>query len=202
MGSVLPATRCNIILYAVDKQLNKDCRNQGTDKSYPQPEHIFPYTSKPKYKNAQKTHHGSEKGFQFHSTVSGERANLGRWSRLKIVPGEPSLKGPKQQLFKSHPSHLPKVEFLLIRIQLALALVVKGEGHIEHRIAFITPHQNRVLGKAEYYRSLAQVSCSRVGRIADCLAGYDQFHSPVLLPSRSVIVCGHRQSFAEAFCAD
>ena len=153
MGSVfLPATRCNIILYAVDKQLNKDCRNQGTDKSYPQPEHIFPYTSKPKYKNAQKTHHGSEKGFQFHSTVSGERANLGRWSRLKIVPGEPSLKGPKQQLFKSHPSHLPKVEFLLIRIQLALALVVKGEGHIEHRIAFITPHQNRVLGKAEYYR--------------------------------------------------
>src|ERR1039458_3903962 len=43
MGSVfLPATRCNIILYAVDKQLNKDSRNQGTDKSYPQPEHIFP----------------------------------------------------------------------------------------------------------------------------------------------------------------
>jgi hypothetical protein len=49
---LLPATRRNIILYAVDKQLNKDSRNQATDKSYPQPEHIFPYASKPNYQNA------------------------------------------------------------------------------------------------------------------------------------------------------
>ena len=79
-SAFLPATRFNIILYAIDKQLNEDSRYQGTHKSYPQPEHISPRTSKPKYKNAQKTHHGSEKGFQFHSTLSGGGANLGRWS--------------------------------------------------------------------------------------------------------------------------
>src|ERR1022692_1205923 len=50
--AALSATRRNIILDAVDKQLNKDSRNQAADKSYPQPEHIFPKASKPNYKNA------------------------------------------------------------------------------------------------------------------------------------------------------
>src|SRR5580658_1356684 len=89
-----PATRCNFILYSVDKQLNKDSRNQATEKSYPQPEHIFPYTSKPQYENTQKTHHSSEKGFQFHSTLPGGRANLGRRSaihgRMVLPPQEKS----------------------------------------------------------------------------------------------------------------
>lgn len=48
----LSATRRNIILDAVDKQLNKDFRNQAADKSYPHPEHIFLKASKPNYKNA------------------------------------------------------------------------------------------------------------------------------------------------------
>src|SRR5208282_175259 len=77
---LLPAARGNIILYAVDKYLNKDSRNQATAKSDPQPEHISPYDSKQNDKNAQNTHHGSEKGFQRQSPVSGRRANLGRWS--------------------------------------------------------------------------------------------------------------------------
>jgi hypothetical protein len=51
-GASLSATRRNIILDAVDKQLNKDPRNQATAKSYPQPEHIFLKASKPNYKNA------------------------------------------------------------------------------------------------------------------------------------------------------
>jgi hypothetical protein len=77
--ALLPATRRNIILDAADKQLNKDPRNQATDKSYPQPEHVFLKASKPNYKNAQKTHHGGKKGFQCHSPVTGGRANLGVW---------------------------------------------------------------------------------------------------------------------------
>jgi hypothetical protein len=51
-NALLPAAGCTIIPYAVDKQLNKDSRDQATDKSYPQPEHISPCPSKPKYKNA------------------------------------------------------------------------------------------------------------------------------------------------------
>jgi hypothetical protein len=74
-----PATGCNIILYAVDKELNEDSGNQTTDESYPQPEHILPHDTKPKYKNAQKTHYGSEKGFQSHSAASGGRGHLERW---------------------------------------------------------------------------------------------------------------------------
>jgi hypothetical protein len=70
LSCFLPATRSNIILYAVEKQLNEDSRNQATTKSYPQPEHIFLYGSKQYHKEAQKTHHGSENGFQPHSKVS------------------------------------------------------------------------------------------------------------------------------------
>jgi hypothetical protein len=51
-----------------------------------------------------------------------------------------SLIVSKQQLFKSHPSDLPKVELLLIHMQFAIAVVVEGQGDIEHRLAFIIAH--------------------------------------------------------------
>jgi hypothetical protein len=75
----LPITGRNFILDAVNKKLNENSRNQATEKPYPQPEHIFPYASQPNYKNAQKTHHGSEKTSQFHSPVRGGRASRRGW---------------------------------------------------------------------------------------------------------------------------
>ena len=42
------------------------------------------------------------------------------------------LKSPKQQLFQSHPPHLPKVALFPAGGQLALALLVKGQGHLKH----------------------------------------------------------------------
>ena len=50
--------------------------------------------------------------------------------------------------------------------------------------------------------ALLQASSGRVDRIADGVAGYEKFHSPVLLPAGGVIVGGYRQSVAETFCAD
>jgi len=54
---------------AVEKHLNKDPGNQSADKSRPRPQHIVPHTSKYKHKDAEKTHYGGEKGFQFHPAV-------------------------------------------------------------------------------------------------------------------------------------
>jgi hypothetical protein len=59
----LAAAGRDIVFDAVDKELNEDSRNQGTDKSYPQPERISPHGSQSKYKNAQKTHGSGEKSF-------------------------------------------------------------------------------------------------------------------------------------------
>ena len=42
------------------------------------------------------------------------------------------LKSPKQQLFKSHPPHLPKVALFPAGGELTLALLVKGQGHLKH----------------------------------------------------------------------
>ena len=47
--------------------------------------------------------------------------------------------------------------------------------------------------------ALAQASCRRIDRVADRFAGYEKFHSAVLLPAGGVIVGGYRQSVAEAF---
>src|ERR1019366_6117353 len=63
-----------------------------------------------------------------------------------------SLKASKQQLFKSHPSHLPKGALFAIHFQPALALVTEGRAHLKHGISFLIPHYNRVLGEGEYYR--------------------------------------------------
>ena len=46
--------------------------------------------------------------------------------------------------------------------------------------------------------ALAQASSCRVHRVADRFAGYEKFHSPVLLPARGVIVGGHWQTVTEA----
>src|SRR3984893_6599193 len=50
--------------------------------------------------------------------------------------------------------------------------------------------------------ALLQASCRRIDRVADGFAGYEKFHSPVLLPAGGVTVGGYRQGVAEAFCAD
>jgi hypothetical protein len=52
----------------------------------------------------------------------------------------PSLKPSKQQLFKSHPSHLPMGGLLPIHYQPALALVTEGRVHLKHGIAFLISH--------------------------------------------------------------
>src|SRR5579872_1103847 len=49
--------------------------------------------------------------------------------------------------------------------------------------------------------ALLQTSCGDWSRVADGVAGYDQFDSAVLLPSGRAIVRGHGQSIAEAFRA-
>ena len=49
---------------------------------------------------------------------------------------------------------------------------------------------------------LAKASSRCVDRTSDGFARYDQFHSPVLLPSSGVIVRGYRRTIAEACCAD
>jgi hypothetical protein len=49
---------------------------------------------------------------------------------------------------------------------------------------------------------LAQASSRCVRRASNGFARYDQFHSPVLLPSSGVIVRGYRRTIAEARCAD
>jgi len=46
--------------------------------------------------------------------------------------------------------------------------------------------------------ALAQASGSRIGWIADGLAGDEKFHSPVLLTAAGVVVGGYRQRVAEA----
>jgi hypothetical protein len=74
--SYLRPDAASLGLLAVDKQLNEDSGNQNTDKSQERPEHILLDKSKPEYKDAQKTHHRSEKGSQFHSEISGGRATL------------------------------------------------------------------------------------------------------------------------------
>jgi len=73
------------------------------------------------------------------STRKGSGA-LAAGANLRIVPGELQLIASKQQLFKRHPPHLPKFALLLVRVQLALALVIKGQSHLKHRIAFIVAH--------------------------------------------------------------
>ena len=56
---------------------------------------------------------------------------MGGWG---AAPGQRDfgLKSPKQQLFQSHPPHLPKVALFPAGGQLALALLVKGQGHLKH----------------------------------------------------------------------
>ncbi len=49
---------------------------------------------------------------------------------------------------------------------------------------------------------LLQASGLRIDRVSDRVAGYEQFHSPVLLPAGGVVVRGHRQGVAETSCAD
>ena len=44
---------------------------------------------------------------------------------------------------------------------------------------------------------LSQASGLRIDRVADCFTGHEKLHSPVLLPSRSVIVRRHGQAVAE-----
>jgi hypothetical protein len=86
---LLPATRGNVILDAIDKQLDEDSRNKATDKSYPQPERIFPDATKTDDKDAQETHHGGEKTFQFHRgvLVSAGAPAVSRLSSI-LVDGE------------------------------------------------------------------------------------------------------------------
>jgi hypothetical protein len=43
--ALLPVARRNLILDAVNKQLDENSRNQATEKSYPQPEDIFLHAS-------------------------------------------------------------------------------------------------------------------------------------------------------------
>jgi len=50
--------------------------------------------------------------------------------------------------------------------------------------------------------ALLQASGRCVDRIANSFAGYEKLHSAVLLPAGGAVVGGHRQSVAEAFCAD
>jgi len=50
--------------------------------------------------------------------------------------------------------------------------------------------------------ALLQASGRCVDRIANSFAGYEKLHSAVLLPASGAVVGGHRQSVAEAFCAD
>ena len=49
---------------------------------------------------------------------------------------------------------------------------------------------------------LLQASGLRIDRVSDRIAGYEQFHSPVLLPAGGVVVRGYRQGVAETSCAD
>ena len=47
--------------------------------------------------------------------------------------------------------------------------------------------------------ALAQASYRRIDWAADGFAGYEKFHSPVLLPAGGVVVGGYRRSVAETF---
>ena len=51
-------------------------------------------------------------------------------------------------------------------------------------------------------RTLALAQASSCHRAADGVAGYEKFHSPILLPASRIIVRGYRQSVAETLCAD
>src|SRR6202022_1668263 len=55
---------------------------------------------------------------------------------------------------------------------------------------------------AAYVPSLAQASCRRVYRVADSLAGYEKFDSPVLLSTCCAIVRGYSQGVAETSGSD
>jgi hypothetical protein len=82
---------------------------------------------------------GDDKIFHANDPRGGEDRNI--WRMASDGSNPPlSLIVSKQQLFKSHPSHLPKVAFVPIHSQPALALVIEGQGHIKHRIAFIVLH--------------------------------------------------------------
>jgi len=70
----------------------------------------------------------------------------------------PRLKAAKHQFFQSHPSYLPKVALLAIHFQPALAFVAEGRGYLKHRIALVIPHQDRVVGEAEYHGLLQLLS--------------------------------------------
>ena len=55
----------------------------------------------------------------------------------------------KQQLFKSHSTHLPRFEVLFVHNHLALTIVSKGESHLKHLLTFVAANQDTVLGKTE-----------------------------------------------------
>jgi len=60
----------------------------------------------------------------FFAGVAGAGPSLGQ--------SDFGLKSPKQQLFKSHPPHLPKVALFPAGGQLAFALLVEGQDHLKH----------------------------------------------------------------------
>jgi len=73
----------------------------------------------------------------------------------------------KHQIFKSHSPYLPIFALLLVCVQLALALVIHGQGHMKHGIALIVEHFNGLLGKLECYGPVQILSLQKNRELID-----------------------------------
>jgi hypothetical protein len=60
----------------------------------------------------------------------------------------------KHQIFQRHAPHLPELTLFFVDLEAAFPCIIETDAHLEHAIAMIVTHCNRVIAQRKYHRFL------------------------------------------------